>query len=97
MLPCMLSGYWRNPSKSSSKSVLYHFVLFISLRHSLCLCLSQAFESGFHQVCGGPTLKLFRAEELELLICGSPEFDFHALEAVTEYEPPLHKNHRLIR
>lgn len=28
------------------------------------------------QVCGGPALSLFRHEELELLICGLPHFDF---------------------
>lgn len=46
----------------------------------------KAFESGFHMVCGGPALKLFRPEELELLICGSEELDFKALEAATHYE-----------
>ena len=31
------------------------------------------------QVCGGDCLQLFRWEELELLICGSPVLDFEAL------------------
>ena len=30
--------------------------------------------------CGGDCLQLFRWEELELLICGSPVLDFEALE-----------------
>ena len=34
-------------------------------------------------MCGGEALKLFRHEELELLICGSTELDFEALEQVT--------------
>jgi len=48
-------------------------------------------------VCGGDTLKLFRYEELELLICGSPELDFTALEEVTRYEDGFSKNARVIR
>jgi len=45
-----------------------------------------AFSRGFHRVCGGPALQLFRSEELELLICGAQEFDWAALEASTHYE-----------
>ncbi|KAH9092426.1 hypothetical protein LEN26_018391 [Aphanomyces euteiches] len=45
-----------------------------------------AFHRGFHLVCGGDALSLFRYEELELLICGSPELDFEALEQVTQYD-----------
>ena len=55
------------------------------LQHSIQSQLS-AFYQGFHQVCGGPALALFRWEELELLICGLPELDFGALERVTRYE-----------
>jgi ubiquitin-protein ligase E3 A len=36
----------------------------------------DAFLRGFHSVCGGECLRLFRWEELELLICGSPDLDF---------------------
>ncbi|EQC25803.1 hypothetical protein SDRG_16351 [Saprolegnia diclina VS20] len=45
-----------------------------------------AFHRGFHFVCGGHALELFRPEELELLICGSPELDFEALEEVAHYD-----------
>ena len=38
------------------------------------------------QLCGGPALKLFRAEELEKLICGSQSLDFLALEKHTRYD-----------
>ena len=55
------------------------------LQHSIQSQLS-AFYQGFHQVCGGPALALFRWEEIELLICGLPELDFGALERVTRYE-----------
>ncbi|CEP01414.1 unnamed protein product (mitochondrion) [Plasmodiophora brassicae] len=46
----------------------------------------SAFKYGFEMVCGGAWLHLFRPEELELAICGSPELDFHALEAAAKYE-----------
>eukprot|EP01001_Neometanema_parovale_P008318 NODE_459_length_2451_cov_84.329897_g436_i0.p1 GENE.NODE_459_length_2451_cov_84.329897_g436_i0~~NODE_459_length_2451_cov_84.329897_g436_i0.p1 ORF type:complete len:747 (+),score=177.56 NODE_459_length_2451_cov_84.329897_g436_i0:77-2317(+) len=45
-----------------------------------------AFDSGFMDVCGGEILKIFGPEELELLICGSPILDFHALEKVCRYD-----------
>ena len=37
-------------------------------------------------VCGGSALQLFEAAETELLICGSPELDFYALERSATYE-----------
>lgn len=46
----------------------------------------MAFERGFREVCDGEPLNMFRWEELELLICGSPELDFEALEASARYE-----------
>jgi hypothetical protein len=47
---------------------------------------AEAFSEGFHEVCGGPALRLFRHEELELLVCGLPHLDFSALESVTRYD-----------
>ena len=46
----------------------------------------SAFQRGFHTVCGGDCLQLFRWEELELLICGSPVLDFEALERAAQYD-----------
>mmetsp|Transcript_36834 Transcript_36834/g.44561 ORF Transcript_36834/g.44561 Transcript_36834/m.44561 type:complete len:286 (-) Transcript_36834:941-1798(-) len=46
----------------------------------------NAFKRGFHRLCGGPVLQLFRPEELEQLICGSPVLDFEALERNTQYD-----------
>ncbi|KAJ3031191.1 UNVERIFIED_CONTAM: putative E3 ubiquitin-protein ligase HTD2 [Siphonaria sp. JEL0065] len=40
----------------------------------------SAFKRGFQRVCGGPALKMCRAEELEMLICGTNELDFKELE-----------------
>lgn len=46
----------------------------------------NAFSNGFLMVCEGEPLKMFRYEELQLLVCGSPELDFKQLEDVTRYE-----------
>lgn len=45
-----------------------------------------AFYRGFHKVCGGATIELFRPEELEQLVCGSKELDFEALESGAVYD-----------
>ena len=50
-----------------------------------------AFAEGFHEVCGGPALRMFIPEELELLICGNPSLDFLALEEVTSTVSPIHR------
>ena len=42
---------------------------------------------------GGPALDIFRSEELQLLVVGSPELDFGALEASCVYEEPLSATH----
>lgn len=46
----------------------------------------DAFHRGFHLVCNGEVLQMFRWEELHLTICGSPDLDFEALEEVTHYD-----------
>eukprot|EP00667_Euglena_gracilis_P004148 EG_transcript_4168 len=46
----------------------------------------DAFNSGFQDVCGGELLNIFRPEELELLICGSPVLDFYGLEKQCRYD-----------
>lgn len=53
----------------------------------------DAFLRGFHSVCGGDCLQLFRWEELELLICGSPDLDFEALERVAQYDDGYSRDH----
>ncbi len=57
----------------------------------------RAFEDGFLSVAGGDALKLFRPEELELLIAGESNFDFHALEAAAIYEDGYNKDSRVIK
>mmetsp|Transcript_15702 Transcript_15702/g.15839 ORF Transcript_15702/g.15839 Transcript_15702/m.15839 type:complete len:1240 (+) Transcript_15702:142-3861(+) len=43
------------------------------------------FHQGFSRVVSAQSTSLFRAEELELLVVGTPHLDFGALEANTEY------------
>eukprot|EP00009_Paramoeba_aestuarina_P002693 CAMPEP_0201515566 /NCGR_PEP_ID=MMETSP0161_2-20130828/7096_1 /ASSEMBLY_ACC=CAM_ASM_000251 /TAXON_ID=180227 /ORGANISM="Neoparamoeba aestuarina, Strain SoJaBio B1-5/56/2" /LENGTH=342 /DNA_ID=CAMNT_0047912423 /DNA_START=718 /DNA_END=1743 /DNA_ORIENTATION=+ len=45
----------------------------------------SAFRKGFMRLCGGNSLALLKPEELELLVCGNPEIDFHKLEEVSQY------------
>ena len=46
----------------------------------------DAFRRGFQRVCDSKPFTFFRADELELLICGSPNLDFYDLEEGTLYE-----------
>ncbi|XP_044276571.1 probable E3 ubiquitin-protein ligase HECTD2 isoform X2 [Varanus komodoensis] len=45
-----------------------------------------AFYYGFHSVCASYALMLLRPEEVEILVCGSPELDMHALQRHTQYD-----------
>jgi ubiquitin-protein ligase E3 A len=56
----------------------------------------SAFRRGFHRICGGASLKMCRADELELLICGSSTLDFTILEKGTEYDDGYGPEHPLI-
>ena len=46
----------------------------------------NAFRRGFLLLCDGPVLRLFRPQELEVLVCGTPHLDFKALQRNTKYE-----------
>jgi len=56
-----------------------------------------AFHRGFHQVCNIEVLSMFRWEELQLLICGSSDLDFEALEEATHYEDGFTEDSEIIR
>ncbi|XP_046885938.1 probable E3 ubiquitin-protein ligase HECTD2 [Hypomesus transpacificus] len=45
-----------------------------------------AFYHGFHSVCASDALLLLRPEEVEMLVCGSPELDMTALQRAAQYE-----------
>jgi len=55
-----------------------------------------AFRRGFWNVCGGKALKMCRAEELDLLVCGSVEFDFSELEKGAQYDDGYSPEHPLM-
>eukprot|EP01083_Nonionella_stella_P143395 445624_1 len=57
----------------------------------------DAFYQGFHSVCGGEIFAWFRWEELELLVCGSEELDFDALEESARYEDGFVASDQTIR
>lgn len=44
------------------------------------------FERGFMKVMENSSLEILLAEELELLVTGTPELDFYALEKASDYE-----------
>lgn len=57
----------------------------------------EAFHRGFRMVCDGEVLPIFRWEELHLLICGSEELDFDALEEATHYDDGFTEDSECIR
>jgi hypothetical protein len=56
-----------------------------------------AFAKGFRTVCDSDIMKMFTVEELELLICGSPNLDFHELEKTTSYDGGFDEDHPTVR
>ena len=46
----------------------------------------SSFKDGFDMVCAGTAISLFRPEEVELLVCGSADLDFEALQKATTYD-----------
>ncbi len=46
---------------------------------------------------GGPTLSIFRPEELELLVCGSESVNIDELESTTTYKGVFSKDHKVVR
>eukprot|EP00938_MAST-03A_sp_MAST-3A-sp1_P002957 g2957.t1 len=57
----------------------------------------DAMKKGFMRACDSDALKMFRPEELELLICGRPELDFHDLEKGTRYDDGYTKDDPIIK
>ncbi|CAL8297862.1 unnamed protein product [Merluccius merluccius] len=55
------------------------------LNRSVCRQFA-AFYHGFHSVCDSPALMLLRCEEVEMLVCGSPDLDMNALQKAAQYE-----------
>ena len=57
----------------------------------------QLFENGVIRVLEGSSITLCRPEELELLVVGSPELDFNALEANATYEGGYDKESETVK
>ncbi|KAF9586084.1 putative E3 ubiquitin-protein ligase HTD2 [Lunasporangiospora selenospora] len=57
----------------------------------------NAFSKGFHLVTLGSAIQLLRPEEIEQLVCGSPDLDFNALEQITQYEGGFHAESEVIK
>lgn len=56
-----------------------------------------AFKQGFEMVVGGPALGMFRAEEIELLVCGNHDFDIVDLQQHTTYDGGYSAETRVVR
>jgi hypothetical protein len=57
----------------------------------------DAFERGFMKIMQNSTLEFLSPEELELLVVGTRDLDFNALEANTQYEGGYDKNSEVIQ
>lgn len=62
-----------------------------------CLICNRSPLSCLRQVCGGPALSLFRYEELELLVCGLPHYNFAELEKAARYEGGYNADHPTVK
>ena len=56
----------------------------------------NAFEEGFFLVCKSPIFKMFHPNELRLVVCGNPEYDFTELDHETSYGNGYHREHPTI-
>jgi len=54
--------------------------------NKVCEQQFESFSKGFYMLCGGQALEIFRPQELENLVCGSPHLDFDALQRGALYE-----------
>ena len=57
----------------------------------------EAFERGFMRVMEDTSLDLLRPEDLELLVVGTPDLDFEALQKHTEYEGGFDENSPVVQ
>jgi E3 ubiquitin-protein ligase HERC4 len=57
----------------------------------------EAFKAGFLDVVGGRVLRTFHPQELEMLIVGSHDYDFTALEKCTRYASGYSTEHETVK
>lgn len=78
----LVTAHGAEPSSADYVQRLVDFILSTSVSSQWA-----AFAEGFNEVCAGNALSLFKAQELELVVRGSPEpLDVQALKGVTVYE-----------
>ena len=78
-------------NKQQYVKLYVHWLLQGSIQKQL-----DSFARGFRAV-GGPTLTIFRPEELELLVCGSENVDIDELQNSTIYKGGYSAQHKVIK
>ncbi len=63
----------------------------------ICEQQYESFSKGFYMLCGGQALEIFRPQELENLVCGSPHLDFDALQRGAVYEGGYSENSQVVK
>ncbi|XP_039273158.2 putative E3 ubiquitin-protein ligase HERC4 [Styela clava] len=54
------------------------------------------FSKGFHKVCGGEVMNLFRPEELMEMVVGNQNYNWEELQKKTQYKGEYYHNHQVI-
>jgi E3 ubiquitin-protein ligase HERC4 len=57
----------------------------------------QAFNNGFHHVCGSKVLELFHPSELQSMVIGNENYDFFEFESNAEYKGDYNPEHPVIK
>ncbi|CAM9464426.1 unnamed protein product [Discosporangium mesarthrocarpum] len=57
----------------------------------------DCFNAGFYRVMGGSSISLLRAEELELLVSGTPQLNMRDLEEAAKYEGGFDSSHPTVQ
>ena len=65
--------------------------------NKVCEQQFESFSKGFYMLCGGQALEIFRPQELENLVCGSPHLDFDALQRGAVYEGGYNKDSQVVK
>ncbi|KAI9203945.1 uncharacterized protein BJ171DRAFT_582322 [Polychytrium aggregatum] len=78
------NGSQRSVTNSNRQEFVDLYVDF--LLNQLVSLQFTSLRAGFDTVMSGSAMELFRPEELQELVCGSPTLDFNELEAATQYD-----------
>ncbi|XP_051779370.1 probable E3 ubiquitin-protein ligase HERC4 isoform X1 [Erpetoichthys calabaricus] len=81
-----------NQNRQEFVNAYVYYVFHASVAH-----LFEAFNVGFHKVCGGKVLQLFQPSELQAMVTGNTNYDWKELEKTTEYKGEYWAEHPTIR